>query len=448
MPLLETQNKDIDAAFSLAVHTLYKNTPDSLIKAGGEYGGEWTRDVSINSWNAAALLMPEKTAYSLWSVTTDQRSLIGHQYWDQIIWVTAAYDFYQKNGDLDFLLQAYKASANTMAKLESEVLDVSYGLFTGPSVFNDGIAGYEEPIFDTQRRSSYVLDYPGARNIKCLSTNCIYYHAYVVLGKMATIAGDKQAAKQYEQKAKKLKQAIRTHLFDAEHSKLNYLVDGNGDVHPHQEALGVAFSLLFGIINDKEAQKVMDGVYSGNYGIPSVYPHFKRFDREHPGRHNQIIWPFVSAFWANAAHLQGRADIFSKELKNLSWLALNSNNCFYEIYNEETGAVDGGWQQGGHWGSVYDQTWSATGYLSMIFNGFLGMTFTPEGVTFSPDVKLLNEYGFARLSNLRYRQGRLDISVSGQGDRLDYMLVNGKKHKTNKPIAPIEGVTSIVFILK
>lgn len=75
MPLLETQNKDIDAAFSLAVHTLYKNTPDSLIKAGGEYGGEWTRDVSINSWNAAALLMPEKTAYSLWSVTTDQRSL-------------------------------------------------------------------------------------------------------------------------------------------------------------------------------------------------------------------------------------------------------------------------------------------------------------------------------------------------------------------------------------
>ena len=88
-----------------------------MIKAGGQYGGEWTRDVSINAWNAASLLIPEKTAYSLWSVTIDDRKLIGHQYWDQIIWVMAAYDFYLKNNDLNFLKQAYIASANAMKKL-------------------------------------------------------------------------------------------------------------------------------------------------------------------------------------------------------------------------------------------------------------------------------------------------------------------------------------------
>ena len=47
------------------------------------------------------------------------------------------------------------------------------------------------------------------------------------------------------------------------------------------------------------------------------------------------------------------------------------------------------WQQGEHWGSVYDQTWSATGYLRMIFTDLFGMRFTPEGLTFGPDVKLL-----------------------------------------------------------
>lgn len=61
--------------------------------------------------------------------------MIGHQYWDQIIWVMAAYDFYLKNNDLNFLKQAYIASANTMKKLEKEAYDEKYGLFTGPFGF-------------------------------------------------------------------------------------------------------------------------------------------------------------------------------------------------------------------------------------------------------------------------------------------------------------------------
>ncbi|MBR2233909.1 MAG: acetylxylan esterase [Prevotella sp.] len=447
-PVLKTGKKNVDKAFTLAVETLFKNTPDSLIKAGGEYGGEWTRDVSINSWNAAALLMPEKTAYSLWSVTTDNRSLIGHQYWDQIIWVTAAYDYYLKTGDKAFLRQAYVVSANTMKKLENEQFDADYGMFMGPSVFNDGIAGYEEPIFDTAHRSSYVLDFPGAKRIKCLSTNSIYYNAYVTLAKMAALAGDKAAEKTYTKKAADLRASIRKNLFDAKTSILSYLVDAEDNIHPHQETLGVAFAILFGVVNDAEARQVIANVYTGKHGVPSIYPHFKRFDKEHPGRHNQIVWPFVNAFWADAAYSKGRKDIFSFELQNLADLATGSNNCFYEIYNEETGAVDGGWQQGGHWGSVYDQTWSATGYIRMILTDLLGMRFTPQGLTFNPDAKLLGEFGVERLSNLRYLNGRLDISVSGKGDKLVAVKVNGKTQPANKPIAPSSGTTQIGLIIK
>ena len=448
VPLLQTNKPEIDAAFKLAVETLYKNTPDSVIKAGGEYGGEWTRDVSINSWNAAAILMPEKTAFSLWSVTTDNRTFIGHQYWDQIIWVTAAYDYYQKTGNKAFLHQAYIASANTMKKLENEQLDKDYNMFMGPSVFNDGIAGYEEPVFDTQHHSSYVLDFPGAKRIKCLSTNSIYYSGYVTLAKMAALEGDKAAEKTYLQKAADLKAAIRKNLYDAKNHKLNYLVDGNGNVHPHQEALGVSFAILFGIVDATEAKQIIANAYSGRHGIPSIYPHFKRFDNDHPGRHNQIVWPFVNAFWADAVHQMGRTDIFSFELQNLASLALNSNNCFYEIYNEETGEVDGGWQQGGKWGSVYDQTWSVTGYIRMIFADLFGMKFTPEGVTFNPDVQLLQEYGVKQLSNLRYRNGKLDITVSGNGKKLASVKVNGKDQLPTKPIAPANGTTKIELILK
>ena len=112
------------------------------------------------------------------------------------------------------------------------------------------------------------------------------------------------------------------------------------------------------------------------------------------------------------------------------------------------GAVDGGWQQGGHWGSVYDQTWSATGYIRMILTDLLGMRFTPQGLTFNPDAKLLGEFGVERLSNLRYLNGRLDISVSGKGDKLVAVKVNGKTQPANKPIAPANGTTQIDLIIK
>ena len=446
-PVLKTGKANLDKAFTLAVKTLFKNTPDSLIKAGGAYGGEWTRDVSINSWNAATLLMPEKTAYSLWSVTTDNRTLIGHQYWDKIIWVTGAYDFYLKTGDRNFLRQAYVASANTMKELETEEFDSRYGMFMGPSVFNDGIAGYEEPIYSSEYNTPEAMEHPASKHIKCLSTNCIYYNAYLVLAEMAAIEGDKAAEKTYTKKAAKLKAAIRKNLFDAKASKLNYLIDGNDNVHTHQEALGVSFAILFNVVSDAEAKKIIPNIYSGKFGIPSIYPHFKRFSKERPGRHNQIVWPFVSAFWADAAHSKGFKDIFSFELQNLADLALK-NNCFYEIYNEETGAVDGGWQVGHQWGSVPDQTWSATGYMRMIFKNLFGMSFTPEGLTFDPDVELLNEYGVEELSNLRYLDGRLNITISGKGDKLVAVKVNGKTQSVKKPIAPAAGTTQIELIIK
>ena len=75
--------------FDLAVWTVDNNTDGLLLKAGADYGGEWTRDISINSWNAVSLLRPAVAEYSLWSVTNNRKT-IGHQYWDKIIWVIAA----------------------------------------------------------------------------------------------------------------------------------------------------------------------------------------------------------------------------------------------------------------------------------------------------------------------------------------------------------------------
>ncbi|MFR1082469.1 hypothetical protein [Bacteroides cellulosilyticus] len=160
------------------------------------------------------------------------------------------------------------------------------------------------------------------------------------------------------------------------------------------------------------------------------------------------MWPFVNGFWADACSKSGRDDIFMKEMMNLADLAINKgNNCFYEIYNEDTGKVDGGWQQGGQWNSVYDQTWSATGYINMVFSGLLGMSFSTSGVTFAPNFKLMKDLGFKELKDLRYQMGTLDVKMVGTGSKLSAMLVNGVKYNLKKPIVATQGRTIIEFVM-
>lgn len=446
---LITQNQTVDQAFALAVKTLYDNTQDSLIKAGGTYGGEWTRDIAINSWNAASLISPDAAQYSLWSVTTNNKAEIGHQYWDQIIWTIAAYDYYLTNNDRVFLKQAYITASNTMARLEREAYDPHYGLFTGPSVFNDGIAGYEEPIYDPKIHSTYVLDFPASKNIKCLSTNCLYVGAYTTLAKMAMETGDKDKIVFFENKAAIQKQNIRKWLYDNETKRLNYLIDQYGVVHKYQEGLGIAFAILFNVVSKHEALQIVDQTYMSKYGLPSIYPHFKRFSDEKPGRHNVMIWPFVNAFWADACYGIGRKDIFEKEFLNLADLAINhSHHNFYEIYNAITGEQDGGWQMGQHTASVYNQTWSATGFLRMMFRDVLGIHFTSEGMIISPDFEIIRKLGFKELKDLRYQSGKVTVIVRGNGNKVTGIFINGKKIKQALINSPHSTNSTLEFMLE
>ena len=269
-----SDNKAINDAFKLAVNTIDINTRRGILAAGADYGGDWTRDIAINSWNCVSLLRPELAAKSLWSVTIN-RDTIGLQYWDKIIWVIAAYNHYKVTGDKDFLRQAYKCSAGTMKHLEQQTFDKGYGLFRGPSVFNDGIAGYPEPVYEPTNYSSAVVDYKGSKNIKCLSTNSVYYGAYLALAEMAKILKiENTVIKEYQQKSAALKGEILKYLYNKDSGKLNYLIDQNGNANNSQEALGISFAVIFGIVDNAEARQIISNAVVSKYGITSIYPDF------------------------------------------------------------------------------------------------------------------------------------------------------------------------------
>ncbi|MEG0808451.1 MAG: DUF5116 domain-containing protein, partial [Alistipes sp.] len=204
------------------------------------------------------------------------------------------------------------------------------------------------------------------------------------LAAMSELEGDGLAA-EFERRGKMLRAAIRKNLYDANGNKLNYLLDHRGVVHPYHEALGVAFAGLSGVVSPSEMSRIVRGAYTSDFGIPCVYPSFPRFSTAQPGRHNAIIWPFVNAFYADAALQAGERDVFGSELRNMASLAIKYGpDNFQEVYNMTTGAPDGGWQRGEKWWLNPHQTWSATGYLRLFLLDVFGINFSTEGIALHP----------------------------------------------------------------
>ncbi|WP_433157945.1 MGH1-like glycoside hydrolase domain-containing protein [Kribbella sp. CA-247076] len=405
-----------------------------MIRAGGGYEQPWTRDATINSWNATSLLAPALAANTLWAVvekdaagklTVQQDS----QQWDQVVWAVGAWHHYLVTGDRDFLRRAYDVVANTLALREqSEVFgpDPRYGLFTGPSFFNDGVSGFPAPTADgVESRGSESTSYPDVVSAMYLSTNVLYYAAYSRAAEMADALG--RPGDDHRLKAAAMKQVVNQHFWNPRTGSYNYELTADGTPGVYQEGTGLAFALLFGLADDAQAKALIANAQRMPWGMPDTYPHWERYSDAEPGRHNAIVWPLVQGLWAKGLAKYGEVAGFATETRLLATLVRDSGG-FWEIYDGNTGAVEGGYQGATgvpkrHWASEPDQTWSATAYIDMMHTGLFGMTFTDRGLTFGPT--LPPGWGDVTLSGLRYRDANLTVTLRGTGNVIRTFHLDG-----------------------
>lgn len=104
------------AAFDSALDTLARNIvpgrtpqePGLFIRAGAGYTEPWTRDAAINAWQAASLLVPHVARDTLLMVCDPDGSRVAQddQWWDQVIWIAAAWQHVLVTGDEEFLRTA------------------------------------------------------------------------------------------------------------------------------------------------------------------------------------------------------------------------------------------------------------------------------------------------------------------------------------------------------
>jgi len=447
-PVLEADNKKVEEAWKLAVHTLleistvecpkeeYNRTglledePGLMIRAGGGYPKPWTRDAAVNTMNAACFLEPEVAKNTLWAVCEKVDGKLcfqmDKQSWDKIVWTIGAWYYYLATGDREFLASAYETVKNSLAIMEDTQYDKAYGLFCGGSFFNDGITGYPKKLHQEGNGASFVKRHPDTAGIMTLSTNCLYYKAYVILADMVRILeGEAGEAKVYLEKAKHMKNAINKWLWSDALGRYGYFIYPDGTLDESQEGCGLSFAVWFGLCDAAKAQRILQNIEVSKHGLVSIWPPFEGISSiEKPLRHNNLIWPFVNAFFADMAAKNDRGDLLKEELIHMAELALESKG-FYEIYNAETGKPDGGWQVGIHWESIADQTWSATGFIRMVVYGLCGVELEEEGIRFRPC--LPEGMGSVYLKGLRIRGVEMDIVLREKRDKNAKILINGKQ---------------------
>ena len=402
----------IDALFVLAKEEAHRNVEqDGTLRTGAKWSGVWTRDVSYSALLAFAIHNPEAVKTSLrakvrrgrivqdtgsggaWPVSSDRTT-----------WVLAAWEVYRVTGERAWLEEIYPIVRDTLDDDRKTLVDPQTGLYRGESSFLD----WREQTYPRWMDNTDIYE------SLCLGTNAVHYRAHVILAEMAELLDEE--GEDYRSTADTIKQAINDRLWLLDKGYYGQYLYGRDHmlVSPRFEALGEALCILFGVADAEQAASIVERSPLTSYGVPCIYPQIPDL----PPYHNNGIWPFVQGFWNLAAARAGNGSALSHGLAAIYRSAgLYLSN--YENMVAESGGVTGTEI------NSHRMLWSIAANLAMVYRVFLGMEFRADGLYFSPSVP--REYrGERTLTNFPYRQAQLRITVSGYGQRVAAVTINGR----------------------
>ena len=411
-PQLQSNFPLVDAAYNMALQELkLDTTPLGIFDAGAQWKGAWTRDASYSVVLSLAAIDPGYAKATLlckvkrnrivqdtgtggsWPVSTDR-----------VCWALAAWELYLVTGDRDWLEQSSTIIENTLRDDEQVVFDPSTGLARGESSFLD----WRE---QTYPRWMQPVDIFGSIS---LGTNAVYHRAFCVMGHMSRELG--RPSEEWDAKADRIRSAMNVLLWmdnEGLYGQYRYgLVFQT--LSPRLDALGHALCMLFEVADPTQRDVIFRSQPFMPFGVPSVYPEAADVQPYH----NRSVWPFVQAFWNLAAAKQRNEKVL------LHGLACLYRSSALFLTNKENFVSDTGSPVGTAVNSDR-QLWSVAGSLAMVYRILLGMDFRADGLHLNPCIPERFQ-GTYRLSDFRYRDALLSITVKGFGFGVHQILLDGE----------------------
>ena len=404
-----------DALYNLALEEARRAVePDSTFRTGKEWAGVWTRDVSYSIILAQASLQPKVAMNSLLrKVSKDGRIIqdtgTGGAYpcsTDRVVWATAAWEIYQATGDEAWLRRVYPIIRQSIADDQQNAHDPATGLMRGESSFLD----WRE---QTYPRWMQPADIYQSEN---LGTNAVHYQANIVLAQMASRLGQPDVAALHQQQAAAIKAGINQHLWQADKGYYGQYLYGRANLtlSPKAEALGEALCVIFGIAEGERARQVVAKTPTTPFGIPCIYPQIPGI----PAYHNDAVWPFVQSFWALAAAQAGNEASLTE-----SMAAIYRPAALF-LTNKENFVARNGDFAGTQINSS-NMLWSLSGSLGLVYKVLFGMRYEGDKLVFRPFVPQAFQ-GLRRLHGFKYRRAVLDVDMTGFGNQIAAITLDGQ----------------------
>ena len=432
-PRLSTPNTLHEAIYNLGLDEMVNAVePDTTLRTGIEWPGVWTRDVSYSILLSMAYLQPQASKISLMKKVNADGKIVQDTgsggAWpvssDRMVWALAAYELYKVTGDRQWLEYIYPIIQRSFAD-DSLVTAAPSGLVKGETSFID----WREQSYPKWMQCADIY------NSEALGTSVVHARGLKLLSDMARELGKKKEAAEYAEAAERIAEAINRELWMPD--KGYYAMYRYGRdfpiLNPRAETLGESLAILYDIASPEQARAITENNPTTPYGVAIFYPQIA----DMPPYHNNALWPWVAAYWAmanaKAGNEQGTLEAIGSVFRPAALFTTNKENFVLDNGDIATEL------------NSSNMLWCLAGNLALTHRILFGIDFTPEGLAFKPFVpKALA--ATRSLSNFKYRNATLDISVSGHGDRIKEFRLNGKAHA---PLLPtdIKGHNKVEIIM-
>jgi hypothetical protein len=423
-----------DAIYNLSLEEMQNAVePDSTFRTGKEWSGVWTRDISYSIILSMAILQPKVAVYSLMRKVKNGRIIqdtgTGGAYpvsSDRMIWAVAAWEVYKVTGDRSWLQKAYAIIKQSAADDALNVYDRQTGLARGESSFLD----WREETYPRWMQPADIYE------SECLGTNVVHYQVNKVLADMAFSLNDKAGSAGYARQAGIIKKGINNLWLPGKGYYGQYLYGRNYKrISPRSEALGEALAVLFDAADKDKQRAIIASTPVNEFGIPCIYPQI-------PGilpYHNNAVWPFVESYWAMASAKAGNEESVLRAIS-----AIYRPAALWLTNKENFVAADGDFA--GTQINSSNMLWSLSGNIALVYKVLFGINYNEGSLTFQPFVpKALA--GVRTLVHFKYRDCLLDISMSGYGNQVKRITLDGKLLAGNLIHSDLRGLHSVKIVL-
>lgn len=414
-------NRMMVALYNMALEEMQLDVrTDSTFMAGALWPDTWTRDAVYSIYFSYAWILPEVSRKTLEKQTLQnpkealQDTGSGGSWpisTDRVVWAMAAWEYYLFTGDKSWLESVYDGLKYTALKDIHVAFDPKVGLFKGETCSMD----WRTHTYPNWFINSVIADSYSS------GTNALHKFFYQFLGAAGRIT--QKPAEEialWDKYCNLLKENINKKFWDEEQGCYTCYLYPEYLGYKSTQRVGVmsnGLAAVLDIATPGQRAKMVDNFPLYPYGAAVLYPSIP----DDFSYHNKSVWPVWETPYMYAARDAKNTEAVAHIMKSL----IRAGALF--LTHKENMTYDTGYDRGTALNSSR-QLWSVASYISMVYRVLFGLTMSEDGITFAPVIPDLVA-GKISLEGFRYRDAILNINVTGKGNAVKRISVNGQEQE-------------------